>query len=87
MAVFVLVNGSWHEGAAWRGAIRHLENKGHRAFAPTVAGYGQGANKNVTHLQCVQSIVDFILEKSLSDFILVGHSFGGAYISSECRQL
>jgi pimeloyl-ACP methyl ester carboxylesterase len=81
MAVFVLVHGSWHDGAAWQGVIRHLENKGHRAFAPTVAGYGQGASKNVNHAQCTKSIVDFILEKSLSDFILVGHSFGGTYIS------
>ena len=81
MAVFVLVHGSWHDGAAWQGVICHLENKGHRAFAPTVAGYGQGTSKNVNHAQCTKSIVDFILEKSLSDFILVGHSFGGTYIS------
>jgi pimeloyl-ACP methyl ester carboxylesterase len=80
MAVFVLVHGSWHEGAAWQGVIRHLENKGDRAFAPTVAGYGLGANKNVNHAQCTKSIVDFILEKSLSDFILVGHAFGGTCV-------
>jgi pimeloyl-ACP methyl ester carboxylesterase len=81
MAVFVLVYGSWHDGAAWQGVIGHLESKGHRAFAPTVAGYGQRTNKNVNHAQCTKSIVNFILEKSLSDFILVGHSFGGTYIS------
>jgi len=34
MAVFVLVHGSWHDGAAWEGVIRHLEGKGHKAFAP-----------------------------------------------------
>jgi pimeloyl-ACP methyl ester carboxylesterase len=81
MAVFVLVHGSWHDGSAWEEVIHHLERKGHKAFAPAVTGYGKGANKNVTHAQCVQSLADFILSKSLSDFILVGHSFGGTFIS------
>ncbi|HEY6288703.1 MAG TPA: alpha/beta fold hydrolase [Nitrospiraceae bacterium] len=81
MAVFVLVHGSWHDGSAWGEVVRHLESKGHQAFAPTVAGYGKGVSKNVTHAQCVKSITDFIIGKSLSDFILVGHSFGGTFIS------
>jgi pimeloyl-ACP methyl ester carboxylesterase len=81
MSVFVLVHGSWHDGAAWEGVIRHLEGMGHKVFAPTVAGYGKGAKRNVTHAQCVKSIVDFIIKNSLADFILVGHSFGGTFIS------
>ncbi len=81
MSVFVLVHGSWHDGSAWEGVIRHLEGKGHKAFAPTAIGYGKGANKRVTHIQCVKSIVDFISAKSLSDFVLLGHSFGGTFIS------
>jgi pimeloyl-ACP methyl ester carboxylesterase len=81
MAVFVLVHGSWHDGTAWEEVIRHLEGKGHQAFAPTVVGYGKGANKKVTHAQCTKSIVDFILDKALSNFVLVGHSFGGTFIS------
>jgi pimeloyl-ACP methyl ester carboxylesterase len=81
MAVFVLVHGSWHDGAAWEGVIRHLESVGHQAFAPTAIGYGKAANRNVTRAQCTKSIVDFILEKDLTNFILVGHSFGGTFIS------
>ena len=81
MAVFVLVHGSWHDGTAWEGVIRHLEAKGHQVFAPTAAGYGKGANKNVTHAQCTKSIVDFVLSNSLSGVVLVGHSFGGTFIS------
>src|SRR2546427_12504772 len=81
MSVFVLVHGSWHDGSAWEGVIRHLEGKGHKAFAPTAIGYGKGADKKVTHAQCVKSIVDFISAKCLSDFVLVGHSFGGTFIS------
>ena len=81
MAIFVLVHGSWHDGTAWGPTIRHLESKGHKAFAPAVAGYGKSANKNVNHAQCAKSIVDFIVQKSLTDLVLVGHSFGGTFIS------
>jgi len=81
MAVFVLVHGSWHDGGAWEGVIRHLEGQGHKTFAPTAMGYGKGANKNVTHARCVRSLIDAMLEWDLSDFILVGHSFGGTFIS------
>ena len=81
MATIVLVHGSWHDGTAWDATKRHLESAGHKVFAPTVAGYGKSANRNVNHAQCVKSIVDFILQQSLTDFVLVGHSFGGTFIS------
>ena len=68
MAVFVLVHGSWHEGSAWKEVIRALEARGHKALAPTAAGYGKGANRNVTHARCVQSLVEFIIKNSLTDF-------------------
>lgn len=77
----MLVHGSWHDGAAWDATRSQLERKGHKVFAPTAAGYGKSAGKNVNHADCVKSLVDFILEKSLTDFVLVGHSFGGTFIS------
>jgi pimeloyl-ACP methyl ester carboxylesterase len=87
MGLYVLVHGSWHDGAAWGEVIRHLESKGHKAFAPTVRGYGKGADKRVDHAQCVQSLVDYVLEKQLTDFVLVGHSFGGTFISKMAEAL
>jgi pimeloyl-ACP methyl ester carboxylesterase len=81
VATIVLVHGSWHDGTAWDATKKHLESAGHKVFAPTVAGYGKSANKTVNHAQCVKSIVDFILQQSLTDFVLVGHSFGGTFIS------
>jgi pimeloyl-ACP methyl ester carboxylesterase len=81
MSTFVLVHGSWHDGFAWKAVIQHLAAKGHRAFAPTIAGHGKGANKNVNHAQCTQSIVDYIIDKDLTDLILLGHSFGGTIIA------
>ena len=81
MATFVLVHGAWHDGGGWEATIHHLEAMGHRALAPTMAGHGKGANRNVNHAQCTKSIVDFIVAKSLRDIVLVGHSFGGTVIS------
>jgi pimeloyl-ACP methyl ester carboxylesterase len=81
MSTFVLVHGSWHDGSAWNAVIKHLEAKGHQAFAPTIAGHGKGVNKNVNHAQCTQSIVDYIVDKDLTDIVLLGHSFGGTVIA------
>lgn len=81
MSIFVLVHGSWHDGTAWEATMRHLASKRHKSFAPTMAGHGAGVNKAVNHSQCTGSIVNYIVENSLTDFILVGHSFGGTVVS------
>ena len=81
MSTFVLVHGAWHEGSAWNEVIKQLEARGHQAFAPTIAGHGKGVNKNVNHAQCTQSIVDYIVDKDLSNIVLLGHSFGGTIIA------
>ena len=81
MSTFVLVHGSWHDGSAWQAVIDHLEVKGHQAFAPTIAGHGKGVDKNVNHAQCTQSIADYIVDKDLTDIVLLGHSFAGTIIA------
>jgi len=81
MSTFVLVHGSCHDGSAWKAVTQHLEAAGHQAFAPTIAGHGKGVNKNVNHAQCTQSIVDYIVDKDLTDIVLLGHSFGGTIIA------
>ncbi len=81
MSTFVLVHGSWHDGSAWKAVIQHLEANGHQAFSPTIAGHGKGVNKNVNHAQSTQSIVDYIIDKDLTDIVLLGHSFGGTIIA------
>ena len=81
MATFVLVHGAWHDGSAWEATVRHLEEKGHKAFAPTMAGHGKRVPKNVDHAQSTDSIVRAIVDHSLRDIVLVGHSLGGTVIS------
>ena len=81
MSTFVLVHGSWHDGSTWEPVIKHLEANEHQAFAPTVAGHGKGVNKNINHAQCTRSIVDYIVDKDLTDIVLLGHSYGGTIIA------
>ncbi len=79
---FVLIHGSWHAGWAWQAVIRHLEAKGHRAYAPTLPGHEPGAKRvGITHQDYVDSVVSCIKEHDLHGVHLVGHSFGGSVIS------
>jgi pimeloyl-ACP methyl ester carboxylesterase len=78
---FVLVHGGCHDGSLWRPVIERLRQLGHTAYRPTVAGHGKDVPKNVTHAESTRSIVDFILDRDLTDFILVGHGYAGTIIS------
>jgi pimeloyl-ACP methyl ester carboxylesterase len=78
---FVLIHGTWHGGWAWHEVIDCLSRKGHRAYAPTLAGHGPGARRTgITHQDCVASVVSYIQEHKLTSVILVGHSFGGTVV-------
>lgn len=81
MTDFVLVHGSWHDGSSWGPVIETLQSLGHAALAPTSAGHGKQANKRVSHTECWRSVADYIVQRDLSDFVLVGHSFGGTVIA------
>jgi len=78
---FVLVHGSWHHGGLWKPVADQLDVGGHKVTTPTIAGHGKDADKDVSHDDCVQSIVDHIVGDDLSDVVLVGHSFGGTVIA------
>ncbi|HET6550991.1 MAG TPA: alpha/beta hydrolase, partial [Solirubrobacter sp.] len=78
---FVLVHGSWHDGSAWKPVADRLDVAGHHVTAPTVAGHGKDADKDISHEDCVRSIVDHIVDGGFEDVVLVGHSFGGTVIA------
>ncbi|OBF59358.1 salicylate esterase [Mycobacterium sp. 852002-50816_SCH5313054-b] len=80
MSTFVLVHAAWHDGSVWNPVISRLQDRGHTAFGPTVAGHGKGVCKQVSHAPATQSIVDFIVSRDLTDIVLVGHSFGGSIV-------
>jgi pimeloyl-ACP methyl ester carboxylesterase len=84
---FVLVHGSWHDGSLWGPVADRLRELGHVVETPTIAGHGTGADKAVTHEDCVRSITDFIVERDLSDVVLLGHSFGGTIIAKVAEEI
>jgi pimeloyl-ACP methyl ester carboxylesterase len=87
MSTFVLVHGACRDGSAWGRVIERLNNRGHKAFGPTVAGHGRGVCKAVTHAESTRSIVDFIADNGLTDIVLVGHSYGGTVISKVAESI
>ena len=84
---FVLVHGSMHDGSCWDGVITELNRQGHVAYAPTLAGHGEEAGNFFTRTDCVESVVDYILERDIRDFILAGHSFAGIVIPGVAEQV
>lgn len=79
---YVMIHGSWHTGDDWADVVAELHQLGITdVHTPTVAGHRKGVAKDVTHADCVQSIVDYIVERDLRDFVLLGHSYGGTIIS------
>jgi len=64
-------------GSAWNEVIKQLEAKRTSSVCSHDRRSWQGVNKNVNHAQCTQSIVDYIVDKDLSDIVLLGHRLRG----------
>ncbi|MFE7119387.1 alpha/beta fold hydrolase [Streptomyces sp. NPDC057654] len=85
MSTFLLVHGAWHSGRAWERVVPLLESAGHRAYAPSLTGYGDKAHllsPEVGLETHVADVVGLIREEDLTDVVLVGHSYAGLVISS-----
>jgi pimeloyl-ACP methyl ester carboxylesterase len=84
MATYVLVHGGGHGGWCWERVATPLRAAGHRVYTPTLTGNGERShllNANID-LDChITDVVNVIKWESLSDVILVGHSYGGMVIT------
>jgi pimeloyl-ACP methyl ester carboxylesterase len=87
MTTYVLIHGAWHDGSTWAAVAKELRKRGHVVHTPTMAGHGEGADKNVTHAHCVDSIKRYLLSHDLDDIVLVGHSLAGTVIAQLAAQL
>ena len=81
MSTYVLVHGSWQDGGAWADVAEDLRQRGHQVHCPTMAGHGEGVDRDVSHDDCVASVADYIGRHGLTNFVLVGHSFAGSVIA------
>ena len=89
MTTFVLIHGAWHYGALWEEVAQPLRESGHAVHAPTLAGNGPGddIDRTVGHRDAVASAVDYVLKEDLTDFVLLGHSYGGTIISRMAEEM
>jgi pimeloyl-ACP methyl ester carboxylesterase len=84
LRTFVLVHGAWHGGWCWRRVADILRRRGHTVFAPSLTGLGDREHlfsKDISLQTHVQDILSVVESEELSDFVLVGHSYGGFVIS------
>ncbi|TWF80342.1 pimeloyl-ACP methyl ester carboxylesterase [Pseudonocardia hierapolitana] len=85
---FVLINGAWHGGWAWRPVARHLRAAGHRVLTPTLPGLHDGDDPTDLHLSdVVDAVVDLVEREDLRDVTLVGHSWGGYPMTGAAHHL
>lgn len=81
MLTFVLVHGGWHDGSCWDEVGAILRGAGHTVHAPTIAGNGKVADRRVNHAICTASIADYIVDRDIRNFVLLGHSYGGTIVA------
>lgn len=84
MATFVLVPGGWHGGWYFQSLTEALRARGHRAYAPTLTGLGERRHllrSNVNLDTHVDDVVQLLQMETLSEVILLGHSYAGMVIS------
>jgi pimeloyl-ACP methyl ester carboxylesterase len=85
---FVLINGAWHGGWAWRPVAQHLRAAGHRVLTPTLPGLADGDDPTKHSLaDVVDFVVDLVEINDLNDVTMVGHSWGGYPITGAAHRL
>jgi pimeloyl-ACP methyl ester carboxylesterase len=88
MATFVLVHGSFHGAWCWFKLMPELEALGHRAVPLDLPAQGEDETPaaEVTLDANVARVVE-VIERQSEPVILVGHSFGGATITSTAERV
>ncbi|WP_406633190.1 alpha/beta fold hydrolase [Amycolatopsis sp. WGS_07] len=81
MTTYVLVHGAWQYGESWNLVRPELEALGHDVHTPTAAGLSPGDSPDISTDDACRPIIDYILERDLRDFVLLGHSWGGVLIA------
>jgi pimeloyl-ACP methyl ester carboxylesterase len=87
MATYVIVHGAWHTGDLFEDTAAVVRQAGHKVLLPTVAGNALGDSKDLGLATAIQSVIDFVEDAGVEDFILAGHSYGGMIITGVADQL
>jgi pimeloyl-ACP methyl ester carboxylesterase len=87
MTTYVLVHGAWHSGELLSETATAIRAMRHVVHTPTIAGNGPGHPKSTSLAEAIHSIIDYIVERNLTDIVLVGQSYGGIIITGVADQL
>jgi pimeloyl-ACP methyl ester carboxylesterase len=82
---FVLVHGAWGGSWMWSRLAQLLRSQGHEAFTPSLTGIGERAHLASADVDLslhIKDVLQVIEYERLSDFVLVGHSYGGMVVSA-----
>jgi len=84
MATYVLVHGAWGGSWGYANLARELRAEGHDVHVPSLTGLGERAHLahgGITLSDHIADVTGLIDCESLSDIILVGHSYGGMVVT------
>ncbi|MCD9026157.1 alpha/beta hydrolase [Cohnella sp. NL03-T5] len=85
---FVIIHGSWADVSQFDEVAAELRKQGHKVYRPEMPGHGVMSNdKNVTHKQITDSVVDYIKKNDLKHIVLLGHSFGGTVVATVAQEI
>jgi pimeloyl-ACP methyl ester carboxylesterase len=85
---FVLITGAWHGGWAWRPVAQELRSMGYQVLTPTLPGLHDGDDSAAHSLtDVIDSVVNLVEDRELTDVTLVGHSWGGYVIAGAAPRL
>jgi len=80
---FVLVHGASHGGWCYDRVAAILRSRGHRVFAPTLAGLAERVGMDARRIDLtthIDEIVALFEREDLTDVVLCGHSYGGMVV-------
>jgi pimeloyl-ACP methyl ester carboxylesterase len=77
---FLVCHGAWSAGWAWKKMHPLMSRTGHRLVTPTYTGLGERAHLAHPGIDLETHVTDMlnvIKYEDISDFVLIGHSYGG----------
>lgn len=87
MTTWVIVHGAWHTGELFEPVAAPIRAAGHEVHLPTLAGNRPGDVKSTGLAEAIDSVVAYIDDANLGDFVLAGHSYGGMIITGAADRL
>jgi pimeloyl-ACP methyl ester carboxylesterase len=85
---YVLIHDAWRSGSSMTAVARRLEEQGHKAFVPTLAGHGPDVERaGITLDHCIDSLVKYVEDHDLRGATMVAHGWGGVVLSGAAPRI